>query len=67
MDSNKIDDVNDVISHCSYLLKFLSYYRLIFVFQLILIILDTNLNAAILLDGFLEYHKTLCPNKNCPS
>jgi len=27
MDSNKIDDVNDVISHTSYLLKFLAYYR----------------------------------------
>ena len=30
MDSNKIEDVDDVVGHCSYLLKFLTYYRIIF-------------------------------------
>ena len=43
MDSNKIEDLNDVLAHSSYLIKFLAYYCKFYI--LFLANKDSDLNA----------------------
>ncbi|CAD8089669.1 unnamed protein product [Paramecium primaurelia] len=53
IDSNKFDSLNQAIQQLQYLTKFLNYYH-------------TDKNIATLLDGFVEYHRTICKREDCP-
>ncbi|CAD8104910.1 unnamed protein product [Paramecium sonneborni] len=53
IDSNKFDSLNQAIQQLQYLTKFLNYYH-------------TDRNIATLLDGFVEYHRTICKREDCP-
>ena len=54
LNSNKIENNNIFLQHTKYLTIMLPYYHL-----------DPSL--SILLDGFVEFHKTVCPENDCPS
>ncbi|CAD8111372.1 unnamed protein product [Paramecium sonneborni] len=53
IDSNKFDSLNQAIQQLQYLTKFLNYYQ-------------SDRNIATLLDGFVEYHRTICKREDCP-
>lgn len=53
VDSNKFDCLNQAIQQLRYLVYMLNYYRS-----------DDNTRAV--LDGFVDYHRTICKREDCP-
>jgi hypothetical protein len=53
VDSNKFDSLNQSVQQLQYLTKFLNFYQ-------------SDRNIATLLDGFVEYHRTICKREDCP-
>ncbi|KAL4426928.1 hypothetical protein ABPG74_012928 [Tetrahymena malaccensis] len=53
VDSNKFDSLNQAVSQILYLTRCLNYY-------------NTDRNMAAILDGFVDYHRTICNRDDCP-
>ncbi|EGR30970.1 hypothetical protein IMG5_119850 [Ichthyophthirius multifiliis] len=53
VDSNKFDSLNQAISQILYLTRCLNYY-------------NSDRNIAAILDGFVDYHRTICNREDCP-
>lgn len=53
VDSNKFDSLNQAVSQILYLTRCLNYY-------------NSDRNMAAILDGFVDYHRTICNRDDCP-
>ncbi len=70
VDSNKFDSLNQAISQIFYLTKMLNYYskfHFIIIFKNNLIKSKAvDVNTGAILDGFVDYHRTICKLDDCP-